>query len=262
MNSENITPLRDNDNRQWVYRAPVVVTGLIVLMVALHVLLAIGPKPQTLYLEFWGSLIPARYGPGMIGNSNPFLLIVPPFTHMFLHGGITHLALNMMFMLAFATPEANRFLGASPVPQSGVRPAMAWQRGGLTFLAFFIASGLAGGLLFCLLHLNDPVRAVGASGAISALMAAAIRIARPVRGMGMVNIDGPLMPVTNGRVMKFTISIIVLNVLIGVLGNTMMPGGAQIAWEAHIGGYLFGLFALPVFDAAARKARNDLPTQY
>ena len=248
MQSENITPLRGNDHRQWVYRAPIVVTGLILVILAIHLLLAFGPKQPMLYLEFWGSLIPARYGPGMIGNTSPLLLILPPFTHMFLHGGTTHLMLNLMFLLAFGTPVANRFLGSAPVAARGSAIETTWRPGGVRFLVFFLAGGLAGGTLFTALHLSDPVRAVGASGAISALMAAAIRITRPVPGKGMVNIDGPLLPLLDGRVIRFSIAIIVLNVLIGVLGNRFVPGGAQIAWEAHIGGYLFGLLAIGLFD--------------
>lgn len=272
MKSDNITPSNPDTDQNWVYRAPLVVTGLIAVMVSVSLVLAFGPKPQMLYLEFWASLYPARYGPAMITNINPLLLIVPPFTHMFLHGGVTHLVLNSLFLLAFGTPLANRFMGITPMPaqhtmftptpgaalnqvhvmESHVQGTGNKHLGRLYFLCFFIAGGLAGGFLFSIFHFNEPVRAVGASGAISALMAASIRIARPVRGKGMVNIDGPLLAMNDPRVLRFTIAIIGLNILIGLFGNMFIPGGAKIAWEAHIGGYLFGLFALTWFDTRVR----------
>ncbi|MEO1152071.1 MAG: rhomboid family intramembrane serine protease [Pseudomonadota bacterium] len=262
MDSDNITAIRRGADQKWVYRAPLVVTGLIGLMVSIHLILTFGPKPQVSYLEYWGSLVPARYNAGMIATTPEPLLILPPFTHMFLHGGFTHLVLNMLFLLAFGAPVANRFIGNQPVPvragpnagPNGGQDIMrshflgGWPAGSTTFLAFFVASGLAGALAYAVLHLNDPVPAVGASGAISALMAASVRIARPVRGQGMVNIDGPVLPVTDPRVLRFSIAIIVLNVAIGLFGNAFFPGGADIAYEAHLGGFFFGLFALPLFD--------------
>ncbi|MEM1194367.1 MAG: rhomboid family intramembrane serine protease [Pseudomonadota bacterium] len=264
MDTDNTTAIGRGADRKWVYRAPSVVTGLIALMVCIHLIVTFGPKPQVLYLEFWGSLIAARYNDAMIATTPLALLILPPFTHMFLHGSFMHLALNMLFLLAFGTPLANRFIGNQPVPlrqdsntgsdliQS--RLAVGWPKGSTLFLAFFVAGGLAGAFAFSIIHVDDPVRAVGASGAISALMAASVRIARPVRGQGLVNIDGPILPVTDPRVLRFSIAVIVLNLAIGVFGNALMPGGADVAYEAHLGGFFFGLFALPFFDRFRRRS--------
>lgn len=78
--------------------------------------------------------------------------VVTLFTHQFLHGSVMHLLGNMFFLIicGFAVEAAI---------------------GHLKFLAFYLISGLSGGLLFSLLDLSSTTPLVGASGAISGVMA-------------------------------------------------------------------------------------------
>ena len=48
--------------------------------------------------------------------------------------------------------------------------------------------------------------------------------------------------------------VIVMNLAVGMFGGAL-AGGASIAWEAHIGGYMFGLLTYPFFDRLARALR-------
>lgn len=88
-------------------------------------------------------------------DMNPVTLL----SHQFLHGDFMHLLGNMVFLIicGFAVEAA---IGA-------------W-----FFLALYLASGVAGGLFFSLLDLSSATPLVGASGAISGVMAMYLAIFR------------------------------------------------------------------------------------
>ena len=80
------------------------------------------------------------------------LSVVTVVTHQFLHGGIMHLLGNMFFLIicGFAVEAAI---------------------GHLRFLLYYLGSGIAGGLLYSVMDLTSTTPLVGASGAISGVMA-------------------------------------------------------------------------------------------
>ena len=86
---------------------------------------------------------------GLIPND---MSIVTLISHQFLHGSVMHLLGNMFFLIicGFAVEAAI---------------------GHLRFLLYYIGSGLAGGLLFAIMDLSSTIPLVGASGAISGVMA-------------------------------------------------------------------------------------------
>jgi len=242
-NSESAV-INDAAPPTWLHRAPVIVIGLMGVMVAVSIILAFGPKPQMFYLQFWGTLIPSRYVYAMTANINTLLLLLPPITYQFLHGGFLHLFFNTMFLLAFGTPVALRLIDLA-----------GNLKGSAIFLMFFLLSGVFAGMVFVLLHLNGPSSVIGASGSVSALMAAAIRVAMPMHRKPFETTPqsvAPILPITHPFVLRFTLAILMLNVLTGLAGNVFIPGGAQIAWDSHIAGYLFGLLGYPVFERLTR----------
>lgn len=93
---------------------------------------------------------------GLIPNEASIITL---FSHQFLHGGMMHLLSNMFFLLicGFAVEAAV---------------------GHLKFLGFYIVSGLGGGLLHLLLNLDSSTPLVGASGAISGVMAMYLAVFR------------------------------------------------------------------------------------
>lgn len=230
----------------WLHRAPFIILALISVMVFVSIFLTLAPKSITIMLKFWGTLIPVRYVFAFSANVNPLLLIFPPITYQFLHGGFLHLFLNSMFLLAFGTPVALKLIGLS----SNIK-------GSLIFLLFFLGGGIFSAFIFVLLHLEGPASAIGASGSISALMAAAIRVAMQTRQGMAIGDPVRLLPLSHPVVVKFSIAIIALNLLTGLLGNLFIPGGAQIAWDAHIAGYVFGLFTYPLFEYFAKGTRDS-----
>jgi membrane associated rhomboid family serine protease len=151
-------------------------------------------------------------------------------TAIFLHGNWTHALFNAAFLLAFGTPVA-RFLGLG-------------FRGSLSFLAFFVVAGVLANLAYAGLHWGAPEGLVGASGAVSALMAAATRI---VAGRGRLG------PVFARFVLTMGAAWVLVNVLIvlvmAYMGADLLPGtnGAGIAWEAHIAGFVLGAVLISPF---------------
>jgi membrane associated rhomboid family serine protease len=157
------------------------------------------------------------------------------FTHIFMHAGWTHLFMNLGSALAFGPPVARLF-------GQGVR-------GAVLFVLFFLICGAFGGLGFVATHIEGSGLVVGASGAISGLWGAASRL------LGQ---NGRLAPIFSRQVISQALVFTVLNVLIGLAG-----GFAQlnIAWEAHLAGYVAGLLLIgPASLLADRSRGRELPS--
>ena len=118
------------------------------------------------------------------------------------------------------------------------------------FLTFYLLSGIAGALTFVAGHTDEITLLVGASGGVSGLLGGVVRFA-----FNRSTLFGPenatMSPLTAPSVIAWSTVIIVMNVGVGIFGGGL-AGGANIAWEAHIGGYLFGLLTYPFFERIAR----------
>lgn len=146
-------------------------------------------------------------------------------SHMFEHGGYWHLFMNSGFLLGVTPVVMARF---------GVGPS-----GWLRFAALFLVSGLLGAGLYLALHLDSAVPMVGASGAICGLWGAASRIGP----------EGEIVPVRSAQVWAQVKAFAKMNlILFGLLFVLvkLIGGVGGLAWEAHVGGFLFGLFATPL----------------
>jgi membrane associated rhomboid family serine protease len=232
-----------------IFNVPSVVTALIVVLVAVH-----GVREWLLSPELENDLlwlfafVPLRYERAMIGlGSFPGGMAADAWTfvtYALLHGSWTHLILNAIWLLAFGTPVARRF-------------------GAARFLAFFAVTAAGGALAHLYFHIGMRVPMIGASAAISGFMAAAIRFAfqrgGPLRLIGNNQDDAyrvPALPLRavlrNPQVLIFLGVWFGLNLLFG-LGSFGVDGSDQeIAWQAHIGGFLAGLLAFPLFDPVKR----------
>lgn len=206
--------------------APVVI-WLIGICVVVHLARVYWLDPQQDFLLLvHAAFIPVRYS-GEYAFEIDWL--TSPITYAFLHGSVAHLGLNMIWLAAFGSPLAGR-LGTWP------------------FLLFWVVTGLAAAGLHFVLHPLDPAPLIGASGAISGMMGAAARFGfRIDRSKGHAAFGGPVLPVaavfrSRGAVTFLGVWFAV-NLVTGLVG--LAPGaGDQIAWEAHIGGFLAGFFGV------------------
>ncbi|WP_217570444.1 rhomboid family intramembrane serine protease [Mesorhizobium sp. GbtcB19] len=228
-------PLPDEEpeprGREPVFNLPPAVLAVIGICVAVHLVRAyLLTDDQDFALLIRAAFVPIRYS----GRYDlDFYAFSSPFTYAFLHGGVAHLLINMVWLAAFGSPLANRF-------------------GMLRFALFFAVTSLASVVLFWALHPLGEVPLVGASGAISGMMGAAARYGfRVDRSSGRAAFAGEPLPIAtvmrSRGVMTFLGVWMVINLATGLLG--FAPGvEGQIAWEAHIGGFVAGFFGLRFFD--------------
>jgi len=164
---------------------------------------------QTIILTF--GLVPASY----TGGSHDLLTqLAAPITYQFLHGGWLHLGINMVSLAAFGAP-VERLLG---VPR---------------FILFYLSAGIVAGFVQVLLSPASADPVIGASGAVSGVFGAVLMLMRYVGSLPS------LYPVAGIW--------IALNVFFGLFGGTPGAEGEQVAWAAHIGGFVYGLLAIRFF---------------
>lgn len=158
---------------------------------------------------------------------------VPPaatiFTSMFMHGGLVHLAGNMLFLWIFG---------------NNVEDAMGHGR----FLVFYALCGVAAVFAQVLPNPGSVVPMVGASGAISGVLGAYMLLyprARVLLGMpmGFVIVQLGRFPAVWVLAGWF-----VLQLVFSVFGPRMSgETGGGIAFGAHIGGFVAGLLLVALF---------------
>jgi membrane associated rhomboid family serine protease len=156
-----------------------------------------------------------------------------PFTALFVHGGWAHALMNGLGALAFGTPVARLFAQAGQGP--------------LRFYLFYFACGIVANLGFAVLNWDSPVPAVGASGAVLGLMGAASRL--------LFAPPGRVWPIFSRMPLTMAAALTVIGVLIWVTGITPGMDGAEVAWEAHLFGFLAGLFLLGPFARLGGASR-------
>jgi membrane associated rhomboid family serine protease len=149
-------------------------------------------------------------------------------TYMFVHGDLVHLAVNSLGLWVFGTPVEQR-LGAR------------------RFLLFYFYCGIGAAVFALLVTALAPVAPfVGASGAVLGLVVA-FAMSWPETEMIVFPIPVPI------RARTLAIGLVAFN---AVMALPLFRGGSNIAYEAHLGGALFGylFFRLQAFAAAAPAA--------
>lgn len=218
-----------------IFTAPAVVSRLALVIVASHVIFIVLPAAAQDWLAWRGAVSPQRF---LSGQGGPLSMAAPLVSHMFLHGGWLHLMFNSIWLMAFGAPVARRMgaeHGAGAVGAS------------LLFVVFFALSGVFGALTYIALHPNDTTLLIGASGGVSGLLGGLVRFA--FRRFPAT--PGDFSGLFDRPVIAWTVTVVSLNVAMAFVGAGL-TGGADIAWEAHIGGYFFGLLTFPLF---ARRRR-------
>jgi membrane associated rhomboid family serine protease len=217
---------------QPIFNIPNVVLAMLLIMVAVQVALDTALPPaavDALFIET--AFIPQRYAFDAAGQGGAYYW--SPVTYSLLHGGYGHLALNGFWLAAFGTVVARR---------------IGWVR----FLAFWVLSSIAAAALFLAFHWGDRSVMIGASGVVSALMGAASRFAFGSGGFRreFAHLNPRLsiaQSLSNRTVAVFLALWFGINMLAAV-GFTFGAGESAIAWEAHVGGFLFGFLMFSLFD--------------
>ncbi|MFQ3665339.1 MAG: rhomboid family intramembrane serine protease [Sphingomonadaceae bacterium] len=206
--------------------------ALLLLCVGIQLVTWVAGRPFADVLALAGGLVPARVTGHVVGMPGTVPPLVTLVTHQFLHAGLAHLAMNMLFL-------------------AWVGRHTEWLIGPVRLLLLFLLGGVVGGLVQVIASPSSVVPVVGASGAVSAIFGTyALLYARtseaPASILGL-QLSGELV-----RALRYAALFIGLQLLIAVAFNT--SGGPQIAIWAHVGGFLAGLlFGLPwVWDRDRR----------
>jgi membrane associated rhomboid family serine protease len=218
---------------QPVFNAPVSVMALIGFLVAVHAVLFVGGENWQIWALYAFAFIPARFG------SEPYPTIPGSqawsfITYAFLHGGWMHLLFNCLWLLVFGTPVA-RYLG------------------NIQFYVLCAVAAVGGACASLALHWGEGIIMVGASGAVSGLLSAAIPIMYGRRVPGGARPLSPGELIGSRRALGFMaiwLAVTLFSGASGWTGNSFMDEGG-IAWEAHLGGFVAGIVA---FYLLARKA--------
>lgn len=223
---------QENPPREPAINIPFAVLSLIALCLSIHAfrtyVLTQATDTEVLY---YGAFIPLRYAAGETG------LTVESFTstltYSFLHGSFSHVFNNVLWLVVFGSP-LERTLG------------------GLRFLIFWaLAAIIAAGFHYAA-NMMDTSPMIGASGAVSGMMGAAARFGfrmnRGADGNAFLPKVPPLIDALRNRsVLTFLGVYLITNFLVGYSGFTPDGNGANIAWQAHIGGLVAGFFLIPLF---------------
>ena len=206
-------PLKDlNPHR----RAPIINWLLIGLNLAAFVYeLLLPPHAQTVFLMS-NATIPARVPAFLAGHAGFQATFLPLVTSMFLHSGFAHILGNMLFLWIFGDNVEDYF-------------------GHAVYLLFYFACGISAGLFHIAFNFHSTVPALGASGAISGVMAAYALLYPRARILTLLFVF--LVPVPAIVMVGFWFVLQFLEGL-GSIGTNVSGG---VAWWAHIGGFLVGL---------------------
>jgi membrane associated rhomboid family serine protease len=216
-------------------------------MAAVQLIRGLLPDEVDLTLLLALAFIPARYSGAAAELPGGYLTCVTSFfTYMVVHAGWVHLVVNVLWMLAFGSAVARRV-------------------GDRKFVVFSVMCGVAGAVTHLVCHFGEMAPVVGASAAISGQMAGALRFvftaqSPPARRASDL-LSAPLMPlgetVRDPRILLFLALWVAINAYFGLSAVRIAGQEGGIAWEAHIGGFLFGLLTFGFFDTESRPTEGE-----
>ena len=174
-------------------------------------------------------------------------------TYALLHGSWSHVGFNCLWLVAFGSAVARRFSTTS-------------------FLLLLCLSAIAGAMVQWLSNYASFELVIGASASVSGAMGAAVRFVfrpsgepRQIFDRRSLNeayrLPGLSLSETfaNRTALIFIVFWFAADLLFGLFPSLSGMGDAPVAWQAHIGGFLVGLLAFPLFDR--RRAPVAAPVE-
>ena len=205
-----------------IFNTSPMVGRLMAACIIIHLVIVLLPIPiaNTIIERF--AFVAARYTVAGAWQLDLIAFGLGPFTHMFLHGGFIHLLMNLAMLLAFGTPIERRMSA-------------------LSFALFYTVCGLAGALMLGAFHPSSVIPLLGASGAISGMAGAVGRIS-------LTGGPGNGMPFrSRSAAFAFVVLWLVFNFIFGIIGPAIFGMQGDIAWEAHLGGFIAGFVLVNLF---------------
>ena len=201
---------------------PYVTIGIIVVNVFVFIIeLSLGPRLDVFVMKYGVVPLKVRYY-SQIPDLTFMNTFSPFLTSMFLHGGFIHLIGNMWYLWIFGDNIEDRL-------------------GHFKYLCFYIICGIIASTVHVFFNSQSDVPCIGASGAIAGVL-------------GAYMITFPRARVVTILPLWFILQIIELPAYIvlgfwfviqffnGAVSITTSASGGGVAWWAHIGGFISGIF--------------------
>jgi rhomboid family protein len=214
-------PLRDINPTE---RFAIITVVLIILNTAVFVYeLTLHQPAGEVFINAF-ALVPAKlFAPGpLTGETVPAMATV--FTSMFMHGGLLHLAGNMLYLWIFG----NNIEDAT---------------GRFRFLLFYLACGAAAAYAHAYANRFSMVPMIGASGAVSGVLGAYLMLYPRARVVTLVFFGFYI------RTMEIP-AMAVLGLWFGLqFVNALFESGSRggVAWYAHVAGFATGMLLIGFF---------------
>ncbi len=217
-------PLFDSNPRNVV--APVTLTAIVGCMVvfAFQLLLAQQGTLDVFVLEY-------AFTPAAVGQRPPTEILGTALTSVFLHASLLHLAANLWFLFIFGPPVEHRL-------------------GSLKTLIIFLLGALAAAFTQYIVSPDSTVPMIGASGAVAAILGTYLMLFPFAMVVTLVPWIIPLLPIP---AFVFLILWFAFQFMMGVtqMMETDITGG--VAWWAHIGGFVAGVFLVILLPGDRRR---------
>jgi membrane associated rhomboid family serine protease len=222
-------PLRDNVSHR---RLTAVNVALIAANVAVFVWEShLGARADDAIVSL--GLVPARVAPSLARGIVPwsaFTLV----TSLFIHGGLLHLAGNLLYLYIFGAAVEERL-------------------GHARYFWFYLAAGIAAGLATIWMAPQSNLPVIGASGAIAGVLGAYFIFYPGSRILTVL----PLLifvEIVNVPAVLYLLLWFAAQLYGGFEARALAGMAGGVAWWAHVGGFLFGVAIAPI--VAPRKSRG------
>lgn len=210
-------------------RFPFVTVALILINIAVFAyMLSLGQDRAIRFVSAW-AFVPAEFRAGRD--------LITLVTALFLHGGLLHIASNLLFLWIFGDNVEE-------------------QIGHVTYLLFYLAAGVTASLSFALIFPNISEPLVGASGAIAGVLAAYLFLF-PRAMVRTFFFFGPFLGLGRVAAVLLIGFWFVLQVVQSVMSILAVAPQSNVAFVAHVGGFIFGLIITGVINEA-----RDVSVEY
>ncbi len=216
-------PLRDDNPTR---RTAFITVGIIVACTLVFLWQVSHPARLQQALVYSFGFIPATLFAGQ--ELPPELQVIPAemtvFSAMFLHGGLLHLAGNMLYLWIFG---------------NNVEDAM----GHVRFVFFYLICGVAAAMTQAVMNPDAVLPMIGASGAVAGVLGAYLLLHPRARVLVVIPIF--IYPYLLHLPAGIVLGIWFLLQFLSSLGAD--PNEPGVAWFAHVGGFVAGVLLIPLF---------------
>jgi len=221
-----VIPYKD-DNPTTTF--PFVTIGIIVLNIVVFLYQITSPSGTERLVFAYGAIPHYIISFDKVQPIHPVLTV---FTAMFMHGGIFHLAGNMLYLWIFGNNIEDKL-------------------GHVRFIVFYIFCGITAAYAHAITDPQSLIPMVGASGAISGVLGAYMLLfpRALVHTLVFLGFFVTVVKIPALIVIGFWVIIQFINGLIST--GLIREGG--VAWFAHIGGFIAGLFTIKLWVPGRSK---------